>query len=85
MLEQAAMHQREDELFIGRNTLLRHARRLRDRVQDRVAQGRAGELSSPEFAQLVRFVDDTLRNGDAAQVRHAIEIMNDYLAETAHA
>jgi len=79
MLEQAASYRREDELFIGRNTLLRHARRLRDRVQQAIAAGRAQDVNDPEFVELVNFIDDTLHNGDTAQIRHAIEIMNDYL------
>ncbi len=81
MLEQAAAHRAEDELFIGRNTLLRHARRLRDRVHGAIAQGRAEHVNDPDFVELVNFIDQTLRHGDAAQIRHAIEIMNEYLGE----
>ena len=80
----AAAHKDEDELFIARNRLLRQARALLSRINEKAEREGLESLNdNPEIEELVEYIKSALGGGDIHQLKTAVETMSVYLNELA--
>ena len=80
----AAAHKDEDELFIARNRLLRQARALLSRINEKAEREGLESLNdNPEIEELVDYIKSALGGGDIHQLKTAVETMSVYLNELA--
>lgn len=84
ILQDAAIHANEDDLFIERSRLMKHAQTLLFRLKEKMlAEGPDALNANPEIAEVVAYIEAALREEDVDQVRNAVDTMNAYLDETA--
>lgn len=82
ILQEAASHRDEDELFSGRHLLIKQARELLFRVKSSDAGDAGNPIRDPaEIEELVEYLETVLQSDDIQLIRNAIETMNVYLNE----
>ncbi len=78
IVQDAASHREEDEIFLSRIQLAKQARTLLELIK----KSNPGELKdSPELAELVEYIENAINSNDLTQLRNAIETMNIYINE----
>ncbi|HOO57304.1 MAG TPA: molecular chaperone DnaK [bacterium] len=82
ILQEATAHREEDELFLGRQLLIKQAKLLLTKIRDRIDSEE--QLSDRmEIQELIEYIENVLRGNDIQQIRTAIETMSIYLNELA--
>lgn len=84
VLQEAAMHEKDDKLFVERGALVKQAQVLLSRLKDKLRRTDPGETGAqPEIAEVVAYIEAALREEDIEQVRNAVNTMSAYLEEAA--
>ncbi|HOX27982.1 MAG TPA: molecular chaperone DnaK [bacterium] len=79
LLQEASAHRDEDELFQGRQQLVKQARVLLEHIKTRSRANPSDPHEDGKLLELVEYIETVLSGDDAGQLRKAVESMNIYL------